>query len=129
MNTAAAAKIKMLKGSMKCFVFGLISLVALVGVPFAVMAVAGRDDNDDSGFAGFCFFISVLSLAGLPFAAATVVVSTRARRNERNFWNAAKPYRILGDVCASLAFIASFIVGTLCGFMIVDGHILVSLFR
>ena len=44
MNTNAAAKIQMLKSSMQCFVFGLLSLLPVIGLPFALAAlwISGR---------------------------------------------------------------------------------------
>lgn len=44
MNTDASAKIKMLNSSMRCFVFGLLGLIPLVGLPFAIAAlwISGR---------------------------------------------------------------------------------------
>ena len=39
MNTDATAKIKMLKSSMRCFVFGLLGLIPLIGLPFALSAL------------------------------------------------------------------------------------------
>jgi magnesium-transporting ATPase (P-type) len=122
MNPNAAAKIKMLKRSRECLVSGLISLVVLIGVPFAMMAMASKEDRP-RGFFGFCFFISVLSLVGLPFAVATIVSSAKVRAGERKFWNAARPYRIIGGVCAMLALIASFIVIALVGFLITNGDL------
>ena len=35
----AAAKIQMLKGSMRCFVYGLLGLIPLWGLPFAIAAL------------------------------------------------------------------------------------------
>ena len=121
MNIQAASKIKMLIGSLRWFVFGLISLITLIGVPFAILAVASR--GDDSGFSGFCFFLSALSLAGFPFAAATIAVSMKVRADEKRFWNAARPYRILGDVCAGFAVIASFVIGALVVFFILNSNL------
>jgi hypothetical protein len=65
---AAAAKIKMLNGSMKCFVFGLLGLLPVIGLPFAL---------------------------------AALWISGQARVKEKQFWNAARPYRIWGVVCAA----------------------------
>ena len=121
MNNDSAAKIKMLQSSQKCLVFGLLSLVTLVGVPFAVMAAASR--GDESSFSGFCFFISVLSMAGFPFAIATIFLSTTVRAKEKRFWNAARPYRILGDVCSGLAIIASFVIVALTTFLIMNSRL------
>jgi hypothetical protein len=44
MNNDAVAKIKMLQDSMQCFVFGLIGLLPVIGLPFALAAlwIAGR---------------------------------------------------------------------------------------
>ena len=44
MNSDATAKIAMLEGSMRCFVFGLLGLLPGIGIPFAVAALwtAGR---------------------------------------------------------------------------------------
>jgi hypothetical protein len=72
MNQDAVAKIKMLKGSMRCFIFGLLGLVPVLGLPFAL---------------------------------AALWVSGRVRAIEKQFWNAAKPYRVWGVVCASVGTI------------------------
>jgi hypothetical protein len=44
MNTNAEAKIKMLKSSLRCFAYGLLSLVPVFGLPFAIGAlwISGR---------------------------------------------------------------------------------------
>jgi hypothetical protein len=44
MNTAAEAKIKMLNRSMRCFVFGMLGLIPVIGLPFALAAlwISGR---------------------------------------------------------------------------------------
>ncbi len=68
MNTDANAKIKMLKGSLRCFVFGLLALIPVLGLPFAVGALW---------------------------------TSGQVRVQEKLFWNAARPYRIWGVVCAA----------------------------
>jgi hypothetical protein len=62
MNTDAEAKIRMLKSSLRCSVYGLL---------------------------------------GLLFAIATLWISGRVRAREKLFWNAARPYRIWGVVCAA----------------------------
>ena len=76
MNTAAA-KIRMLESSMQCFVFGLIGLLPVIGLPFALAA---------------------LWIAG------------RVRMSEIQLWNAARPYRIWGVVCAAVGTIFWFFV-------------------
>lgn len=72
MNTTAGAKIRMLKSSMRCFVFGLLGLIPLIGLPFAL---------------------------------AALWISGRVRVREKQFWNAARPYRIWGVICAAVGTI------------------------
>ena len=38
-NDSPSAKIQMLKSSMRCFVFGLLGLLPVIGLPFAVAAL------------------------------------------------------------------------------------------
>jgi len=68
MNDDARAKIQMLKSSLRCFVFGLLGFLPVIGLPFAL---------------------------------AALWISGRVRAKERRFWNAARPYRILGMVYAA----------------------------
>jgi hypothetical protein len=63
MNNDAAEKIAMMRGSLRCFMFGLISFLPGIGLPFAVLSL---------WYAG------------------------RGRVYEKKYWNAAKPYRIMG---------------------------------
>jgi hypothetical protein len=77
MNNAAVTKIKMLQNSLRCFEYGLIGLLPVIG---------------------------------LPFAAAALVISGRVRAKEKVFWNAARPYRIWGVVCAALGTIFWFLL-------------------
>jgi hypothetical protein len=44
MNADASAKIQMLNSSMQCFVFGLLGLIPVIGLPFALSAlwISGR---------------------------------------------------------------------------------------
>jgi len=63
------AKIRMIKGSLRCLVFGLLGLLPLIGLPFAL---------------------------------AALWISGRIRLQEKRLWNAARPYRIWGVVCAAL---------------------------
>jgi hypothetical protein len=69
MNSNASEKIKMLKGSIRCFIFGVLGLLPVIGLPFGL---------------------------------AALWVSGRVRAKEKIFWNAAKPYRICGVVCAAV---------------------------
>ena len=68
MNADTEAKIKMLNSSMRCFVFGMLGLIPVIGLPFA---------------------LSALWISGL------------VRVKEKQMWNAARPYRIGGVVCAA----------------------------
>ena len=44
MNSHAIAKLRMLKGSMRCFAFGVLGLLPMIGLPFALAAlwISGR---------------------------------------------------------------------------------------
>jgi hypothetical protein len=68
MNTDAEAQIRMLQSSLRCFVFGLLGLLPVIGIPFAI---------------------------------AALWISGRVRVKEKQLWNAARPYRIWGMVCAA----------------------------
>ncbi len=70
--TNAETKIKMLKGSMRCFMFGMLGLLPVIGLPFAL---------------------------------AALWISGRVRVREKQLWNAAKPYRMVGITCAALGTI------------------------
>lgn len=69
MNTIPAAKLKMMRSSLRCLTLGLLGLLPLIGVPFAL---------------------------------AALWASYSARRIEKQFWNPAKPHRIVGLICAAL---------------------------
>jgi hypothetical protein len=88
MNDDASAKIQMLKSSLRCFMFGLLGLLPLIGLPCGV---------------------------------AALWISGQTRAREKDFWNAAKPYRVWGVVCAALGLI--FWCGIL---MIVIAHVIMS---
>ena len=64
-----AVKIKMMKASLRCLVFGVLGLLPIIGVPFALAAL-------------WSSFV--------------------ARKQERFFWNPAKPHRIAGFICGAL---------------------------
>jgi hypothetical protein len=72
MNDIPAAKIKMMKGSIRCFIFGVLALIPMIGLPFGL---------------------------------AALWISGRIRVTEKQFWNAARPYRIWGVVCAAIGTI------------------------
>jgi hypothetical protein len=83
MNSDADAKIKMLKSSRLCFVYGLLAALPILGFGFGMAALR---------------------------------ISGQVRVAERSFWNAARPYRICGVVCAALCVIFwSFIVVLIMG--------------
>lgn len=70
---------KMLKASNRCLIFGVLGLLPVIGLPFAVAA---------------------LWLAG------------GIRRQEKRYWNPAKPYRMFGVTCAAAGTIGWFLVAT-----------------
>jgi len=72
------AKIRMLENSLRCFAYGLLGLLPVIGLPFAL---------------------------------AALWISGRVRAEEKNLWNAARPYRIWGIVSAAVGvFFWAFIV-------------------
>ena len=90
MNNLPAAKIKMMKGSIRCLALGLLGLLPLIGVPFAL---------------------------------AALWTSYSTRRWERQFWNPAKPQRILGLVCAALGALIWSLVDTILIYNAVNNYI------
>jgi hypothetical protein len=72
MNPDALLKMKMLKSSMRCFIYGLLGFIPILG---------------------------------LPFAFASLWMSGRVRRLEKQFWNPAEPYRIAGAICAGVSLV------------------------
>jgi hypothetical protein len=78
--TIAATKLKMMHASIRCLVFGLLGLMPVIGVPFAL---------------------------------AALWASYRARRQEKYFWNPARPQRIIGLVCAALGALIWSVVDTI----------------
>lgn len=80
MNTSGTEKLKMLQASVRCLVYGLLALLPLIGLPFALAA---------------------LWLAG------------RIRKQETSYWNAAKPYRIIGTLCAAIGTVGWFFIAAL----------------
>jgi hypothetical protein len=77
MNTDAPDKIAMMQRSVQCFVFGLLGLLPVIGIPFAF---------------------------------AAIWVGGKVRASERQFWNAAKPYRVWGVVFAFLGLVSTLLV-------------------
>jgi hypothetical protein len=56
-----------------------------------------------------CFTLGLFGLLpviGLPFALIAIWISGSVRVKEKRFWNAAKPYRVWGMVCAAFGAIA-----------------------
>jgi hypothetical protein len=81
----ATAKIKMMKASIRCLIFGLLGLLPFIGLPFAL---------------------------------AALWISGQVRVQEKQFWNAAKPYRVIGAVCAGVGTVVwmgilTFVVGNI----------------
>lgn len=67
--TRPAVKVQMMKASMCCLAFGLLGLLPVIGVPFAL---------------------------------AALWASFSARRQEKYFWNPAKPHRVIGLICGAI---------------------------
>lgn len=44
--------------------------------------------------------LGLLPFIGLPFAFVALWIGGRVRRQEKLYWNAAKPFRIWGIICA-----------------------------
>jgi hypothetical protein len=88
MKPDAVAKIAMLTDSVRCLTFGLLGLLPLVGLPFILLALSMAIPV--FGLIGF------FSLAGLPFAVLALWIGGRVRVREKQYWNAAKPFRIWG---------------------------------
>jgi hypothetical protein len=90
MNKIPADKIKMMKLSIRCLVYGLLGLIPVIGLPFAL---------------------------------AALWISGRVRLKEKLYWNAARPYRICGVICAALGTVAwSFIFALIIYHAAVNGH-------
>jgi len=90
MNDVPAAKIKMMKASIRCLIFGVLSLLPVIGLPFGL---------------------------------AALWISGRVRLQEKQFWNAAQPYRIWGVICAAIGTI----LGTgLLGMMVIRATMLAN---
>lgn len=90
MNSDAVAKIAMLRGSFRCFVYGALGLLPILGLPFAVSAL---------------------------------VSAGRIRVAEKNHWNAARPYRIWGTVCAGVGIAAGLCALALYALICINAYI------
>ena len=86
----AAEKIRMMKSSLRCLMFGLLGLLPLIGVPFALAA----------------FWASYV-----------------ARKQEKYFWNPAKPHRIVGLIGASIGALVWSCVDTILIYHAVNSYI------
>jgi hypothetical protein len=85
-----AQKLRMMKRSVRCLALGLLGLVPLVGVPFAL---------------------------------AALWTSYGVRRQERLFWNPAKPHRVVGLISASVGALLWSIVDTILIYNGVNAYI------
>lgn len=64
--------------------------------------------------------LAFLPVIGLPFAFAALWLSGCVRRQEKNLWNAARPYRLIGTTCAAFATVMWLLVGAVIAFNIVS---------
>lgn len=55
-----------------------------------------------------CGMLSLIPAVGLIFAIAALGISGSVRAKEKQFWNAARPYRIVGTLCAALMTVVWF---------------------
>ncbi|MGO8763597.1 MAG: hypothetical protein ACLQSR_00495 [Limisphaerales bacterium] len=85
--TNGAAKIKMINASLRCFTFGLLSLLPFIGIPFGVLAL---------------------------------VESGKVRVAEKQLWNPARPYMMIGGTIAGLSVIFWFMTGILIIFRLMN---------
>jgi len=72
-----------------------------------------------------CFTFGLLALIpvfGFPFALASLWLSGQVRRTERQFWNAARAYRLWGVVCSAAGTIFWMLIGTLIAYQAVSNH-------
>ena len=88
--TKAAVKIRMMKSSLRCLMFGLLGLLPIIGVPFAL---------------------------------AALWASFSARKQEKYFWNPAKPHRIVGLIFAALGALVWSWVDTILIYHAVNSYI------
>ena len=86
MNSVPAAKIKMIRASIRCLVYGLLSFLPGIGFPFAIVALW---------------------------------VGGSVRKQEKQLWNAARPYRLIGVTCAAVSCILWLLMGSVIAYNIV----------
>jgi hypothetical protein len=65
--------------------------------------------------------LGLLPFIGLPFAFLALWVGGRVRRQEKQYWNAAKPFRIWGTICGGAGAITWVAVSGLIIFNAVTG--------
>ncbi len=63
-----------------------------------------------------CGLLGLLPVIGIPYAFAALWIGGRVRVQERQYWNAAKPYRILGVALATFALLSTLLVAVLIAF-------------
>jgi hypothetical protein len=88
MNNSGAEKLRMLNTSIRCLIYGLLGLLPLIGLPFAL---------------------------------AALWLSGRIRKQEKIYWNAAKPCRIMGVACAAAGTIGWFLVAVVIAIDNING--------
>jgi hypothetical protein len=52
-----------------------------------------------------CGMLSLLPVIGIPFAVAALVYAGKVRVAEKQLWNPARPYMMIGGIVASLSLI------------------------
>jgi hypothetical protein len=70
-----------------------------------------------------CGLLGLLPFIGVIFALVAGYASFSARRQERFFWNPAKPHRIVGLICASLGALVWSCVDTILIYHALNSYI------
>ena len=67
--------------------------------------------------------LGLLPIIGVPFALAGLWASYAARKQEKYFWNPAKPHRIIGLICAALGAVIWSCVDTILIYHAVNNYV------
>jgi len=109
MNDSAAAKIKIIRNSLRCFGCGLLGLLPLAGIPFLFLSLS-EDDRDAAVF--FAFLCLTPTLVGILFAFLALILSGYVRIQQKKQWNPARPYSLIGLATAAIGIGVAFVIVT-----------------
>lgn len=113
MTADAIAKVGMLKGSVRCLVFGVLGLSPVLGLPITLLAMS-------TGFVPFGL-VGLLSLVGLPFALVALSLGNKVWWQEKQYGDAGKLFRIWGMICAAVGAVMWVVVAFLLAYSIANG--------